>query len=864
MAYDAFWSFSFGKSPDSTMRRLVAAVEELYQESRRKSGRPVNELYFCERQDLADIWRNGIARALQAPLLIVVFDENYLSSLYCFFEWLAHRHVWNSIRTDLGDTTNKFGQVTTLNLTGRPPNQLGPVDADRILRTGQEQFGQDSASYPDKALWQQVFGSEYSWDSEQGRARIREELTRWPVAIGEFQITAVANVDRFADTPRGTKLVEQICGSRDAYEERKLATESFRLDLEKPLQAAVQLALFCLAFDRYHDGGWGFSLENNCPADEERSAPGPGVDEVNLLAIRALREVLDPASYVAELRNLTVRLDTKTRPAFGITDRKQNVTGCLVRLISQDEAMIAAKVPRIVEEATSPDVPRWIVQEPKLSDNGLALRYVFCQAVRDELRKPNMQDVFGEELQELKRKPKVKIGDGEPVEIDSPERLENHLSSLQKTRLDSLADHASQISALFSSPFLVREGNKASKKRVRSAAQLYLLLSDTDFVARYGGTCLADVWRKLDVENAGGLPASEQALLCLMLSDLMLHADTHSRAVPGDRVLREDIAKVRAMFQTLWRSLQLKLTGPAMLIEIAEMNTIGWAAFLLICETRGVPPRDRNSTVAIWKSGLQLRRDIGAAVRQKFTSADTLREKLVRLVAEPLERHSANARDLFATTTTQQWSEFALNVLSGGILRKTTDISHTSESQPAGPHATHVGMLEVEKVQIPNERTRIAAPTTLRVRSADPGYSKLFLRPFTERTGLRAGNLSRMIRHFGGGDSELVENIANVVVKQCYLVDKDGLEPISFEERTEKIIKSLVIPDGPAEQDILELHGVQDDETVYVRRNATLFEEDGIDGITRTFYRWIFSDMTSEWWLADYPKYVRRPQVKGP
>jgi hypothetical protein len=166
-------------------------------------------------------------------------------------------------------------------------------------------------------------------------------------------------------------------------------------------------------------------------------------------------------------------------------------------------------------------------------------------------------------------------------------------------------------------------------------------------------------------------------------------------------------------------------------------------------------------------------------------------------------------------------------------------------------------MLEVEKMPPSDDR---APGKALRVRSADAGYGRLFLTPFAERTGLRADNLTRMIRHFGGGDDQLVENIARIVVNRCFVVEENGLVPVDFATRTRQIVEALTTTDGVAEQDILELHGSSRDDLVYVRRNATLFAENnlGEGNSQRLFYRWLFSEMTAEWRLANYKDYIRK------
>jgi hypothetical protein len=334
-----------------------------------------------------------------------------------------------------------------------------------------------------------------------------------------------------------------------------------------------------------------------------------------------------------------------------------------------------------------------------------------------------------------------------------------------------------------------------------------------------------------------------------MLSDFLYHASKDTAGEYGGEALNDDLAKVREKFGDLWAVLQERLTGPAMLSNIAGMNSVGWAAMLLLCEKQGVPVHSTRDAVAIWRSGLSLRREIGGVIRTEFTSADSLRDSLVQLVTRQLEQQGITA---------QEWPGFAHALLARGILRTQPDVPRIPRSSPAAPYAAHVGTLEVEKIAPKNDPSR-APKSLMRVRSADAGYSKLFLLPFAERTGLRADSLSRMLRHFGGSDDDLVGNIAKVVVNKCYLVQKDALEPVSFEARTKDIVASLTATDGAAEQDILELHGQYNGETVYVRRNVTLFEEEGVDQDSpkRVFYRWTFSDMTAEWSLADYPKYVR-------
>lgn len=112
-----------------------------------------------------------------------------------------------------------------------------------------------------------------------------------------------------------------------------------------------------------------------------------------------------------------------------------------------------------------------------------------------------------------------------------------------------------------------------------------------------------------------------------------------------------------------------------------------------------------------------------------------------------------------------------------------------------------------------------------RVEIETPGYHKLFLEPFRDLTGMDVVNLSTISREFGDRDKTLVDIMGKMVVAETYASGADGtLRMLDFIERTQEItdmLKAQDIDDGYGMEDLIKLRAGKDG-TRWVHRTAIL------------------------------------------
>jgi hypothetical protein len=244
--------------------RLIATIAEVMEA--RGTQAPAQSVYAYEGQAPGDRWEDNLATVGHAKALVPILSETYFESLTCFLEW--HAFVTRSL---------DFGRYT-----GTPPDPGRPIFSvwrfeDNTAKDVEKEKKALKARVLD-GVGQRLI-AERHFPPEQARslteAWIDHVFARYAIDLSPWALESQFEKDYPAAEMEklGVALADTLLSEDWTPEHQKL----------------LLLSLFALGTDRFHAGGWGFSMGADFERDDDGRLLIHGRDELNQLVIRALR-----------------------------------------------------------------------------------------------------------------------------------------------------------------------------------------------------------------------------------------------------------------------------------------------------------------------------------------------------------------------------------------------------------------------------------------------------------------------------------------------------------------------------------------------------------------------------------------------
>lgn len=841
MKYHAFLSFS---------NRTKSTLQLAYHLRDALVRREYAPFLFVEEYGSSS-WRDEMLDALAAPVMFALVDKEYFGSEYCFFEWLAYQRLWEERKcVTASKSAEKLGSICAFDLRDNPHSQE-PVTEEQATKFARAVHAKLVSDRSQNTPWVRAFA---------GHSQLAANIVTPETLADKVLEWHKIPFEKNAAPPKPELVCDTVATAVKLQAE--IDVEPYPPAHRDRLERAGRIALFCLGFDRFFDGGWGFSLDDSYIVPSGGRADLAGSDEANILVLRALTDVLTRDSYCDEVEELKKKLDVARRKTLPVSDRRPTLTSILMRVLEGAEISEAARAMDVfVKDLLDANPVRYSFLPPTAEPPyASALEYAYLCRVEAVLTIKTIQGAAKDAI--------ARNLESRHVSADSTQ-VDVKFGSLMTTiavRKSGLLAALSGIEPLDWAASL-QTGAATHPSRVLSLLQVRLLASDAAFVEKAGRRFVDSIPVNLNQLLGREADPSVRTLVCLILCDVAFHLRRLVLSRTEDGTLRSYAQKVNAAFRKVWREIQEDLSADKSWEFLSSMNCIGWASLVLLLSRQLVPlPRGETGT-GYWRTGVELRKSFAELIRGLQADAQSaLLGRVRRSLLGP--RGPLNAGEVDSSAM----DAFAERLLSRGVLVASQPHALIEGAIDRGLRRL-IGVLEIERVPAKESRHR----DELRIRSADRGYAKLFLAPFSASTRVRADSIERMKRHFGAGDDGLVANIGEVVVSRCFRISGDSLLQDSFVRRTNDITDKLIRAattstdsEGEAEQDILELRVAGSASVRYVLRSASAARlglgvgvpthGGAMDDGVRTpdvLIRWVFCDISNEWRLGRLMDHVK-------
>jgi hypothetical protein len=532
------------------------------------------------------------------------------------------------------------------------------------------------------------------------------------------------------------------------------------------------LAAFGLGADRYHDGGWGFSLGHFFDFDEYDGDELPrGRYDLDVIVLGALSEFLGDAGMIDEWEAIFADCELGRQPKIVAEDRLPILAGLLACLASQGrlgadmrEAPLKETLRQLERNLAD---QRWVLPDQKTGEENFDYGAILL-ACLDQLTGA-VEHFVGPVRRRLEEE-----GNARLIEQSKDAAETAVIQGLRKHNLFANALQASKRA------LMPAEETTGVPREDLHLAVLSLLLTFSDvglselndrLERRKGKLWILNNFDELHANFAILSQASNPDPHCLNLLFCC------AAVLAGNQVrLLEERNKFEALIIAF-------LERDDAVPQLYKMNLIGWVSLLLFAQRTCTRRLDPSLLEFMWLQGRSLRAErnrVIDAVSDVAAIRNAIRERLAAVTRSAFvgwsKRAQLNAGGV--KDEEKRFESFINGVMSASFWGPPLAREETSESTQSSSFLT--GVLRVQA-------------RTMRVELETPGYNQMFLHPFSEITGMNVSNLRSLRREFGDMDGTLVRLMGETVVKECY--ERFGGEFIessrSFEERTQFITEQL-------------------------------------------------------------------------
>lgn len=610
-----------------------------------------------------------------------------------------------------------------------------------------------------------------------------------------------------------------------------------------PLRRLAGLSAFALAADRYHDGGWGFSVGEDFVVDEDGDPLARGRYDLSVVVLTALAAFLDTEDLSDEWKAALGAASAEQQPRLHVRDRLPTTAQLLALLerINELQPTLLRRYTTVVGELTENlAVDRWELakrQDGARIQNYHIVLYEFLTRCIEESVAAETE--FGKALVE----DKVPI---EPIQAQVRVLEDKVLTWLKRRRLfDEVG------------PLLGRRAAESGSRPERLIRKiLWLLLTGSK-----GGlnqlriTLLenANDLRSLEILEPDAViarrnqeqPDSSDAelmttlLVCAhVLTELETTGEFSEFSHAAERVRR-------AVIQALDHDSAYDLFG--------KLDAIGWLTLILL--TKRVAGLEVPTLQNLWKAGRHLRNARVDALSQlpvEALASGRLRELAKEHIDSTVEKHA----DELNLTNRAAAKEALERASFWGRQKGRQPESIASDRLQSELRDCLTGILRVRTTRRGAAVEGAATKGESQIDLESAGYNRLFLYPFSEITGMNLSSLLDIRREIGEQDSTLVEKMGAVVVTDCFVRAGDRFRLLqssngsAFQERTDQITARLKSADWRDERgfdDLLRVRAGKEGER-WLYRTVGIEPHHGADGDTdgqlvRLTISWRFVEM---------------------
>ena len=556
------------------------------------------------------------------------------------------------------------------------------------------------------------------------------------------------------------------------------------------------LSAYCLGADRYRIGGWGFSLPDdyNYDGDDDNEPSGPF--GLNVVILRALSYFLDVSALV-EQRDLIFQDEHVSRhPYQAVRDRLPYFAGLLACLESRGAAIgslsqrakaaqesLNARKAEISDHAEADyfePTSRWtLVNSADISSSDEYQCIVLaCLSQAEEILSPaqawsrdgsvakTIRVLFEKELK------KTWLAKGPLADPHFEKFPDLALDAIKRNDLCKLLVRSS--SECPTAPHRLRLGAKASVTWLMLAGSDQGRRLLTQYISGFSDKEESELVQKIEDSIKAPIQHDKEAQQNLTISLVVCAAIMECRGLLPSRILD---------------SLCTNLFDCSKCYDIVpNLNALAWAAILFIAFRSAESLIDPEILSKAW--------DLGISLRDKRLEAVTRLASEEQLDPTATQRHEGlknlpSEKKLWLEFDADWWIKNAqICMMEDNISRK----QHGEQFVASMWDATFWGP-EPEIHEDVDQQTILAG--VLRVNLAtnhieldSPGYSRIFLHPFSLITKMNVLKLNDIRREFGD-DTELVRIMGETVVGEVFVRSGRRYESIGFKfaNRTEDIIK---------------------------------------------------------------------------
>jgi len=760
---------------------------------------PPPSIYVYEAQAPGDQWEDNLAAVCRAKALIPILSETYFESLTCFLEWYA-----------FATRSPEFGRYSDIPID--PERPIFPVW--RFEDNTAKDVNREKKALKARALEkvQQRLSSDRNFPLEQA-GRLVEA---WIDDVFESQAVDLSHWALKEDFEKECPADEMEKISQSLLD--ALLNEDWTAEHENLLV----LSLFALGMDRFHSGGWGFSMGAEFERDDDGRLLTHGRDELNQLVIRALRSTIGHKAAIEEEKSALLYWRDDTKPislaSSPVKDRKLRVVSLSSLLQARDVKDVRNHLLLCVDHLKGevhhePFTQRWALEPPTAKLYHQVAFFDFAARLLDAITN---DDFLASQIDndEVKKGYASATDELEKWLFDN-----NPLVTLNSRFFSGIATDPEGI-------FRERANSREIALLLVHLRMLCTLKPSAELVANNMKTfqALAAIRKVIDeVVPRLKLPDASQALLeafvrvfpILLLSvrDLAHHAGNDDN----------DRSRIHAQaLQSHWDDL-IRCVGAVRLG--AAMNAVGWAATILGFERSG-RCSESEKLRHIWNFAAKARKD---------------RQETILAAVKQVEQEIASlCRELGLKDGDAALDQLRPLFTFGAEPRRLTGTSDASLGQA-------VGLLLVDAASD-------------KVLSATAGFNEIYISPFSSRLGIGLNSLERLIYELGENDKEFINALSDSIVMDCWSVDNEGkLKEEEFAERSIHVRGKLLEPETAATasyRDLLQLRIDANGASRIVLRTCSLVREDDLIGVSpavlpdhreesRRIVLWTFMDISS-------------------
>jgi hypothetical protein len=518
------------------------------------------------------------------------------------------------------------------------------------------------------------------------------------------------------------------------------------------------LSAYCLGADRYLSGGWGFSLTNTFRYDQEDGEELPnGPYGLNVVILRALSKFLDDSEFRKERSAVFPLEPAKRNPVQAVRDRLPYFAALLSCLENpQATSFFLSTHAEAAHRSLAGFEPqsRWTLAHiDAVSPSEEYYASVFaCLDLAQRLAEDDEARLVLEKARLYDEKPYfARFVEHCKTAIAQKDLLKMLLGDLGQQDAPDRASRASMF-------WLLLAG--CPKGQELLAAHISDRVEDHKQNARLIDR-ISDGIKRADVDS---LTISLTICACVLCCTHRIEGDFPAKLIDS-------------LYELLFNRTESYQIVP-------KLNAVAWAAIIIIATKEAKEILERKDLARLWRDGLGLRQQRLEYVKQLSQvpgqlSRANLDSWKIRFLKDQVERWINQVPTLYsrmARKSDEQFEEFSRAVAHAtfwGTEPGTSDAAPQSETILGG----------VLRVNCKSDRVEMDSP----------GYNRIFLRPFSQITGMNVIDLNGIRREFGGLDRKLVEIMSETVVQQVYVRrgNKYECDNCDFVRRTIEITDRL-------------------------------------------------------------------------